>query len=53
MEHDQEASAHEEPIMQMRRQMSTMQANLETLRPALVKLLIYEMLTVCVKVNES
>ena len=32
MEHDQEASAHEEPIVQMRQQMSTMQANLETLR---------------------
>ena len=32
MEHDQEANAHEEPIVQMRQQMSTMQANLETLR---------------------
>ena len=32
MEHDQEASAHEEPIVQTRRQVSTMQANLETLR---------------------
>ena len=29
---DEEASAHEEPIVQMRQQMSTMQANLETLR---------------------
>ena len=32
MEHDREASAHEEPIVQVRQQMSTMQANLETLR---------------------
>ena len=32
MEHDQEASVHEEPIVQVRQQMSTMQANLETLR---------------------
>ena len=32
IEHDQEASAHEEPIEQLRDQMSTMQANLETLR---------------------
>ena len=32
LEHDQDASAHEEPIAQMRQQMSTMQANLETLR---------------------
>ena len=30
--HDREASAHEEPIVQIRQQMSTMQANLETLR---------------------
>ena len=32
MEHDQEARAHEEPIEQLRDQMSKMQANLETLR---------------------
>ena len=32
IEHDQEASAHEEPIEQLRGQLSTMQANLETQR---------------------
>ena len=32
LEHDREASAHEDPITQIRDQMSTMQANLETLR---------------------
>ena len=32
LEHDREASAHEEPITQIRAQLSTMQANLETLR---------------------
>ena len=37
MEHDQAASAHEEPIAQ---------------GPVLVKLLICEMLNACVKANE-
>ena len=32
LEHDREASAHEEPIAQIRQQVSTMQANLEKLR---------------------
>ena len=32
LEHDREASANEEPMVQMRQQMYTMQANLETLR---------------------
>ena len=32
MEHDREASAHEEPRVQLRQQVSTMHANLETLR---------------------
>ena len=32
LEHDREASAHEEPMEQIRGELSTMQANLETLR---------------------
>ena len=32
MEHDREAAAHEEPVTQIRQELFTMQANLETLR---------------------
>ena len=35
LEHDREADAHEEPVTQIRHEMSTIQANLETLRTRL------------------
>ena len=35
LEHDREAAAHEEPVTQIRQELSTIQANLETLRTRL------------------
>ena len=37
MEHDREAAAHEEPVTQIRQELFTMQANLETLRARIVQ----------------
>ena len=37
MEHDREAAAHEEPVTQIRQELFTMQANLETLRTRIVQ----------------
>ena len=55
MEHDREAAAHEEPVTQIRQELFTMQANLETLRTRVVqvaKLLISAMLKAYAQNNE-